>query len=548
MRLTRLFCWLLLLLPGIDAGAQSALQLSQRVADKVIRDTRFSFSLVARPDVLGMQIIDFRSLAGRKVAGTRAFIADKKGSFTIGISSGMPFSLYNGEKLLYKQTSGIAAKPYEYAYNRFRFDTIISVELNTGVNQLHIEAERTAAAPLVFLRWVTAAGDIDNSVRAAIQPAGWLITETGENTVAYPPAGKLAWQLTPQYYIAELDTDSNAAYRRDPYSDWHYSHGALVWSIQRLGNFLNDTVYTGYGNRYANNLLDHLDYFRWQYDSLFAYRGSYHRIFRSSMLDDAGAPSLPFFMNNDRRSQSLLDTLSTFIMKRQQRLPDGTFCRPEPVAYTVWADDLFMSVPFLLGMTKRTGDETYRSEAIKQVLGFARYINDPQTGLYYHGFFYNTGRPSGVFWGRANGWVAWAMAELLDDLSPKHPQYKAVLKLFTAHMKSLLRYQESDGSWHQVLDKKETYKETSCTALFTLAMARGVRRGWLPASFAAPAKKGWSYVASQINEQGIVKGICQGTEIGEEVSFYEKRKTIDNDPRGLGAVITAGIEITRLQK
>jgi len=552
MKLNRYIACIILLLCGTYAGAQSALQLVQRVADKVIRDTRFSFSRVPRPDVLGMQVVDLRSLAltpGQQAVAERTFTTDKDGSFMLGISSGIPFSLYQEGTLLYKQTGGSAVKPYEYAYNRFKFDTVIHVRLKAGSNKFSVNAERTGVAPVLFFRWITEAGDIDNNVRAAMQPAGWLMTGPVDNPVAYPPPGKNAWQLAPQVYLAGLDTDSNAAYLRDPYSDRHYSHGALVWSIQRLGEFLNDTTYTGYGNRYTDNVLNNLDYFRWQYDSLFAYRGSYHRIFRSSMLDDAGAPALPFFANGvDQRNRSLLDTLNAFIMNRQPRLADGIFCRPEPVAYTVWADDLFMSVPFLLGMQKLTNDDTYGNEAIRQVLGFARYIRDPQTGLYYHGWFQTTGKPSGVFWGRANGWVAWAMAELLDNLSPKHPQYKAVLRLYTAHMQSLLRYQDTDGSWHQVLNKKESYKETSCTALFALAMARGVRKGWLPASYAVPAKKAWSYVASQINEQGVVKGICQGTEIGEDVSFYEKRKTIDNDPRGLGAVITAGLEIARLEK
>lgn len=551
MKLNKCIACVILLLCGTVAGAQAALQLVQRVADKVIRDTRFSFSTVPRPDVLGMQIVDFRSLTitgEQQALAERTFVAGKTGNFTIGISSGMPFSLYKDDELLYKQGEHIRPKPYEYAYNRFSFDTAIVTHLAAGAFTLRIKAEKGTVPPVVFLRWITPEGDIDHSIQPQAQPAGWLIAASGKNAVAYPPAGKIAWQLCPQYYLAELDTDSNAAYRRDPYSDWHYSHGALVWSIQRLGAFLKDSAYTGYATRYTGNVLNNLDYFRWQYDSLFAYRGSYHRLFRSSMLDDAGAPALPLFMSNDRRARSVIDTLSAFILYRQQRLPDRIFCRPEPVPYTVWADDLFMSVPFLLEMNKFTGNEMYRDEAVHQVMGFAKYLKDAQTGLYYHGFFYATGKPSGVFWGRANGWVAWAMTELLDNLSPKHPHYKAVLKLYTAHMSALLRYQDTDGSWHQVLDKKESYKETSCTALFTLAMARGVRKGWLPASFAVHAKKGWNYVASQINEQGVVKGICQGTEIGENVSFYEKRKTIDNDPRGLGAVITAGLEVARLEK
>lgn len=553
MKLNRcVFSLMFVLLLQTGNAQRTAIESAQHIADKVIRDTRFSFSLVQRPDVLGMQIIDFRFLSltsDQRAIGRREFVSVRNGEFLLGISSSMKFGLYNDDGLIYHQTGNSDGKPGEYAYNRFDFDTVIKVSLKEGLHQFRVEAERTSGEPVVFLRWVTAAGDIDNTIRAARQPAGWMIAKTTDKTVTYPPAAEVVWQLGPQPFLAELDTDSNAAYRRDPYSDWHYSHGALVWSIQRLGDYLGDTAYSAFGRRYTTNVLDNLAYFKWQYDSLFAYRGSYHRIFRCSMLDDAGAPALPFTVAvPDQRTRNLLDDLAGFIMNRQPRLPDGIFCRPEPVAYTVWADDLFMSVPFLLGMHRITGEGHYREEAIRQVTGFPRYLRDAATGLYYHGWFQSTGKPSGVFWGRANGWVAWAMAELLDELPARHPQQAAIRKLFRAHMESLLRYQDSDGSWHQVLDKKESYKETSCTALFTLAMARGVRRGWLPSSFAAAARKGWTYVNAQISEDGVVKGICQGTEIGEDVNFYEKRKTIDNDPRGLGAVLTAALEIARLDK
>lgn len=114
------------------------------------------------------------------------------------------------------------------------------------------------------------------------------------------------------------------------------------------------------------------------------------------------------------------------------------------------------------------------------------------------------------------------------------------------YITSLVKYQDSDGFWHQVLTRPESYKETSCTAMFALAMARGVRKGWLNKSFKQPALKAWSAVAGKIDANGVVHGICRGTEIGLDEQFYFDRKTIDNDPRGLGAVITAGLEIAKL--
>ena len=78
--------------------------------------------------------------------------------------------------------------------------------------------------------------------------------------------------------------------------------------------------------------------------------------------------------------------------------------------------------------------------------------------------------------------------------------------------------------------------------MFVLAIARGVREGWLPESYRENAERGWEGIAGKISNEDIVTGICRGIPIGHTVQFYEERRTFDNDPRGLGAVIQAGIE------
>jgi rhamnogalacturonyl hydrolase YesR len=363
----------------------------------------------------------------------------------------------------------------------------------------------------------------------------------------YMAAGKMiAWQAAPERSLPELVVPANATYKRDSYADWNYSNGATIWSLMGL----EDEKYSEFVKKYCRFILDNRAYFRWQYDSLFAYRGSFHRIFRQSMLDDSGTPALPFaelyLKDKDTTLKKFIDPIAAYVYNKQMRLKDGTFCRPEPVNYTVWADDLFMSVPFLLRMAAGTGEQKYYDDAVKQVINFSAYLLDPATGLYKHGWFDNTHEMSVAFWGRANGWVVWATAELLTWLPAGHPKYKTVLKLFRDHITSLVRYQEADGMWHQVLDRQDSYKETSCTALFTLAIARGVRKGWLDPSYKKYAISGWNAVVKNIDADGTVHGICRGTEIGFDQKFYMDRQTIDHDPRGLGAVITAGVEISKL--
>ncbi|MBE9598044.1 glycoside hydrolase family 105 protein [Pedobacter sp. MC2016-24] len=545
----------LLSLPVFSQNKE-ALALAKRVADKVIADTYFSFKLQPQKDVLGLQVIDFRGLKpikGQYLYGKSQLVVEKKDSLlNFALSYGGEVTIWINNMQVYAAKHAGLQVPKETSYNRFTFSEQFSGRLKNGINEVLIRytAEKDVD-PVIFLMPVTRAGDLNTAASFNsgmdndLQNTAWLLSTGPFDRSGLTPH---AWCKSPQRYLPELETPSHAAYQRDPYADWHYSHGSMVWSIMAL-----DTAgkYSAFAKRYVEFTLQQIPYFRYQYDSLFAFRGSYHRIFRRTMLDDTGAPVLPFaayyLKTKDEAVKNLILPIAAYVSKAQQRLDDGTFCRPEPVEATVWADDLFMSVPFLLQMAKITGDVQYYNDAARQVLNFRKYLLDPKTGLYKHAWFNLKQERSAAYWGRANGWIAWATVSLLANLPRNHPAYTQVLRNFQEQMKTLIRYQDKSGMWHQVLDRPDAYEETSCTALFTLALARGVREGWLNQDYKKNALAGWNALKTKIDTGGVVHGICRGTDIGDDQQFYMDRKTIANDPRGLGAVITAGIEISRLQ-
>lgn len=547
----------------LNAQQQDALALSKKIADKIIADTRFEWKWVAQKEELGMQVLDFRFLhlpvQTRSLALRHAEVK-KETLIRFGISFAGKIKVWLNQKLCWEYQQPQSVNPKEIAYNRFTFDHYFTARLNKGKNEFLIEFEPASSAATIFLRPVTMAGDLDLSANFTTADfPQWLYAGPVSKDLPVFPVKPyyqnqhniINWQTVPQRVLPELIVDSNAAYQRDPYGDWQYSHGTLMWSILGLQQETKSASYLDFVKKYTNFILDHFNYLQWQYDSLYAWRGSYHRIFRKSMLDDAGAPALSFaglyLLEKNEAVGKFLQPFTDYISTKQVRLADSTFCRPEPEEFTVWADDLFMSVPYLIRMAKATGEQRYMEDAVRQVLQFRKYLLNNQTGLYKHGWFSKTGEQSVAYWGRANGWVVWATAELLDWLPASHPSYKKILEAFRAHLTSIARYQDADGSWHQVLTRSDSYKETSCTSMFALAMARGVRKGWLNKSFKQIALKAWAYVATKIDSNGVVHGICRGTEIGFDEQFYLDRKTIDNDPRGLGAVITAGVEIAKLQ-
>ena len=362
----------------------------------------------------------------------------------------------------------------------------------------------------------------------------------------------LAWQLEEVPLLRKLVVPDSNSYTRDPYADWHYANGGTMLAMLSLYRATGDVKYLEFVQQFAGNIMENESYFRWQYFTLQAVRGSYHRINRMTMLDDSGGPALPFAelqrLDADKEKYtSILDRNFDYVMNVQERLEDKTFSRPEPYPATVWADDLFMAVPFLLRMAEITGDESLYDEVARQVIQFNHYLADPSSGLYFHGWYDQQKVNTPVRWGRANGWIVWATSEALLFMPEKHPQYKTILKIYRKHMEAIAAVQDPSGMWHQVLDHPETFEESSCTAMFTLGMARGARMGWLKKEYGEKALKGWDALQTKIREDGTVVDICRGTGIGDDVDFYADRKRFDHDPRGLGAMITAGCEISLLQ-
>ncbi len=544
------------------AAAQEAPALitTRKVADRLMQDTRFEWRYTQQKEVLGMQVLDFRFLnvpPQREAFALRYATAGKDTIIRFGITTAAPVQVYVNRHPVYQQGAATVINPVEIAYNRFTFNQYFTTPLQKGNNEILVRYTASPVVPVIFLRAITPAGDEETAVSFEKQ---WRYSTPPATAAAgYLPAAPAPganyqyWQTAPQHWLPELVIDSQAAYQRESYANWHYSHGTAVWTLLALQQATGDTRYSDFVKTYTRFLLDNYKDLQFQYDSLYAWRGSYHRVFRRTMLDDAGAAALPwaalYLQQKDSMSYNrLLGPLLQYITEKQIRLSDGTFCRPEPLEFTVWADDLFMSVPFLVTMANATGRQQYLDNAAHQVLQFRKYLLNPQTGLYKHGWFSTTQQPSVAYWGRANGWVAWATAVLLKALPTTHPAYKNIKHAFQQHMAALLPYQAQNGMWHQLLDKPNSYEETSCTAIFAYAIATGVQQGWLSLRYKQPALKAWEAVAGKIDNRGVVHGICQGTEICADEEFYLQRKTIDNDPRGLGAVIMAGTAIAALQQ
>jgi len=243
----------------------------------------------------------------------------------------------------------------------------------------------------------------------------------------------------------------------------------------------------------------------------------------------------------------LIDTYANWMSTQQYRLSDGTLARNKPMPNTVWVDDLYMGVPCFAQMALLTGDQRYFDDAAKQVLQFHSRMFVAQKGLYMHGWVQEMSPHPAFHWGRGNGWAFMATAELLTVLPKDHPQRTQLLNIYRAHAAGLRRVQAPSGLWHQLLDRPDSYEETSSSAMFVFALTRGINKGWISRPTWAPiVLRGWNGLTTKVNSTGQVEGTCIATGLGWDDTFYLNRPTDVNAAHGYGPIFLAGSEIIRL--
>jgi len=142
-----------------------------------------------------------------------------------------------------------------------------------------------------------------------------------------------------------------------------------------------------------------------------------------------------------------------------------------------------------------------------------------------------------------------ALAELLDVLPENHPNRGKVLQLYRDHARGLASYQSGSGFWHQLLDRPDSYLETSATAIYTYAFARGINRGWLDGkTFAPMTLLAWNAVTTKVNAKGQVEGTCVGTGMAFDPAFYYHRPISSFAAHGYGPTLLAGAEVLTMLK
>lgn len=204
-----------------------------------------------------------------------------------------------------------------------------------------------------------------------------------------------------------------------------------------------------------------------------------------------------------------------------------------------WIDDMFMITAVQLQAYRATGDAKYLDRAALEMTSYLDKLQQPN-GLFYHA------PDAPFFWGRGDGWVAAGMAEMLRSLPADHPRRARIMEGYRNMMVALLKFQDKNGMWHQLIDHPEAWPESSCTAMFTFAMITGVKNGWLDKTkYGRAARKGWLELITYLDPNGDLREVCVGTGKQNSLQYYLDRPRITGDLHGQAPVLWCASALLR---
>lgn len=577
-------------------GKESPIETTKRVADKMIRTTGFAYKLVPQKQSASLDGVKFLNIGRTFTAKTPAVAylisaihspTDTTAWFEISHSYGM--TIWANGSVAYEKSSNEKVW-IKYRERAMDLKDSFAVRLKKGANQILVKSETAGDEWLLYLR--TKRGWRDAKLSPAFLPnvdssvgklSNWLVigpfpnpTVNGNRTglqKSYEPergfkTGKLYWHngeplawTIPKLELTVAGEGTQGMWPGDHNFSWNYHGGGTAWAMGYLGAYTSDERYSNYAKAYTNFFLDKKPFLGFQKYALGEMGYGDAKIAETYMLDFTAAPALTFVyqleqnnaLPNRKAYQDFYNEVKRYTVHEQVRLPEGNFTRHTPHRLTTWADDMFMGIPFLvhasLLATTPAEKKALMDDAVNQIFAFNKQVWDSEYNLYRQ-TQYSDRKVKIPFWSRANGWGIWAVTEVLHYLPKTHPRYAALLTHYKAHVDGLLKYQNREtGFWHNLIDKPDSYQETSGTAIFAMAMARGINNGWLNRKKYEPfAIKAWGAVASAVDADGTLHGTCIGTNMSENEKDYYTRPVADDDTHGIFPVIFAGMEVDKMMK
>ncbi len=338
---------------------------------------------------------------------------------------------------------------------------------------------------------------------------------------------------------------------------WDYTAGVALLAVERLARETGNPRYFAYVKANVDRVV--------QADGTIR---TY--LLEEFNLDQINEGRLLFPLYERTRDERYLKAASELReqLRRQPRTSEGGFWHKKIYPRQMWLDGLYMAEPFYAQWAAVEKESSAFDDVVKQFQLVARHTRDSRTGLLYHGWDESrsqvwadptTGR-SPQFWGRATGWYAMALVDVLDFLPEPHPGRGELVRTLRDLADAVARVQDPvTGLWYQVLDQRGrsgNYAETSASSMLVYALAKGARGGQLDPGFRRVAQRGYAGLlrhAVRVGDDGSVSlgGICQVAGLGGKqrrdgsFEYYMSEPVVSDDHKGVGPFILASLELDR---
>src|SRR5690606_33339757 len=167
---------------------------------------------------------------------------------------------------------------------------------------------------------------------------------------------------------------------------------------------------------------------------------------------------------------------------------------------------------------------------------------------------------SEFFWARGLGWLAMALVDTLDYIPESEAELRQpLLQMIEELGRDLAKVQDLEtGTWFQIMDMPErvgNYRESSATAMFTYFYAKAIHKGYLSRDYQPIAIKAYEGMIKEfvtVHPDGLISMTNQclvaGLGFGRDGSYdcYMSERVFENDPKGTGPFILAGVEMYKL--
>ncbi|MGA7349792.1 MAG: glycoside hydrolase family 88 protein [Acidobacteriaceae bacterium] len=253
-------------------------------------------------------------------------------------------------------------------------------------------------------------------------------------------------------------------------------------------------------------------------------------------------------------------------LSHQPKNASGGFWHKKIYPNQMWLDGLYMAEPFYAEYAAEFQEPQDFAEITRQFVLIDQHARDAKTGLLYHGWDETKQQPwanpetgdSPSFWARGMGWYLMALVDTLPWYSEHDPGRAELLAILERTAAAVVRYQDGEsGLWYQVLDKpgaKGNYFESSASCMFTYALAKGVRLGYLPRTYEQNAERGWHGIQTHfvqtaadgsVTLTGTVKvaGLGGAEHRDGSYAYYTSTPVVSNDPKGVGTFLLAASEM-----